>query len=75
MSQFTVKKAAEKLSELKSLQYWEVKPGRRKLKLFYPPRHKRFAEAFRRMIEEWLKIGLIPKDTEVLLFPKPRQKH
>lgn len=74
MAELTVKKAAEKLSELKSLQYWQIKPGRRRLLLFYPPRHKRFAEAYRSMIEDWLKIGIIPKDTKVELLPKPRQK-
>ena len=71
----TPKKISEHLAALKALRYWVVKWGYGKVKLYYPPRHRRFAERYRKAIEEWLKYERVMEPhVEVLLFPKVKLK-
>ena len=71
----TPKAISEQLSELKALRHWIVKWGHGKVRLGYPPSHKRFAERYREAIEKWLKFErVMDPAVEVLLLPKAKLK-
>ena len=61
----------EQLRKLKALRSWIILPGRKRIRLYYPRSHKRFAQKYQEAIDQVLKYeGLLAFDVDIAIAVK-----